>query len=77
MLSYSSVKTGEDAERGETYFRVQTSRCWYQVNVTPAVARVLGPGVDETYDLDDCDIPEGITQEGTALVAVIMFEEQE
>lgn len=78
MLSFSSIKTGENPERRETYFRVQTSKCWYQVNVVGnSLVRVLGPGVDETYDLDECDLPEDVTVEGIALIAVIMFEEQE
>lgn len=77
MLSFSSVKTGEDRERGEYYFRVQSTKCWYQVNVTPSLVRVLGPGVDETYDREEDELPKAISAEGLALLATILFEEEE
>jgi hypothetical protein len=76
MLSFSSVPVGVNEERGEYYYRVQSSKCWYQVNVLPSVVRILGPGVDETFDRGE-DLPDGLSLEGLVLVAVITFEEQE
>lgn len=76
MLSFSSIKVYEDTDAREAHYKVQSSKCWYQVVVRPDEVWVRGPGVDETFDVEE-DLPPRLSLEGLALAAVVYFEEQE
>lgn len=60
---------------GETIFSVQSSRCPYKVVVGQGEVHLSGPGVSETFPITE--ELEGLSEEGQALIAVIMFEEME
>lgn len=55
---------------------VRTSRTFYRVVISDSEARILGPGVDQTYTIGD-EIAEHLSSEGAAAVAVTLFEEGE
>lgn len=75
MLSFASREVFENEEGGFTIFQVQSSRCPYKVVVRRDEVSVVGPGVAEHFALPE--ELQGLSPEGQALVAVIMFEEME
>lgn len=78
MISIS-VNLSRDFGQSAVY-SVQTSKTFYQVVVGELEARVIGPGVDESYAIGpdgEDDISDSLSKEGQALVAVILWEETE
>lgn len=61
---------------GTVVYTVQTSKTFYQVVVNEVEVRVIGPGVDESY-LIGPEIPDSLSKEGQAAVAIILWEEGE
>ena len=74
-LSFASREEFSNEENGWTLYTVQSSRCPYKVTVYEDSVRVVGRGVEEDFDIDEHFA--GLSSEGIALIAVIMFEEME
>ena len=75
MLSLSSRPIFHNEDTGKGVVSVQSSRCWYRVALREDEVVIVGPGVEEIYSLED--LPQGLSFEGKALCAVLLFEEQE
>ena len=71
-----SISLSRDFGRS-TVFTVQTSRTFYQVVINALEAHVIGPGVDKSYSIGngDDDIPDTLSKEGQAAIAIILWEE--
>ena len=61
----------EDFGKSKVY-AVHTSRCFYRVVVGPLEVHLFGPGVEEIFTNT---IPDHLSPEGKALVAVVIWEE--
>lgn len=57
-----------------TVVRVQSLKCHYRVSISDGVANIMGPGVNEEYELADLG-PLELPAEAQAIIAVILFEE--
>jgi len=68
-----------DEEHKTAVITVTTTRCFYQVAIKDDEVTIVGPGVEEKYWIgpDDGQIPQHLTHEGVAIIAVTMFEEDD
>ena len=74
MPTYSTRVEFSDPEHKQALIRVQTDRCLYRVNTAGDEIQVMGPGVNETYSIEEDLFPcEG--SEALALLAIILFEQ--
>jgi hypothetical protein len=79
MISISTHISWRDPEHNSAVVQVGTTKCIYQVAIRGDEVTVVGPGVEEKYFIDSGNwpIPSNLTLEGTAVIAVIMFEEED
>lgn len=55
-------------------FEVKTDKTTYSVTIRDVQVQIVGPGVKETY-MAGGDLPEDMTHEGLACMAVLVFEQ--
>jgi hypothetical protein len=73
MSTYRTLHIGK--LDGARVISIQTDLTRYWVEEDGTEITVTGPGVDETYFVGD-EIPEGLSFEARALVAVLLWEDQ-
>jgi hypothetical protein len=54
---------------------VESDKTFYRAALKGNTLHLYGPGVDEHYEIGE-DIPSGLSDEHTALVAVLLWEDQ-
>ncbi len=59
---------------GNSLYEVKTDKTTYTVSVRDVQVTIVGPGVKETY-IAGGDLPEDMTHEGLACMAVLVFEQ--
>lgn len=74
MTQLTARVTFEDKEHNQAVVLVHTSKCFYSVVIRNSEATVVGPGIEETYNIGD-PIPDNLSYKGIAIVAVTLLEE--
>lgn len=74
MISLNARISYKDNEHSSAVVSVRTARCFYQVAIKGEEITIIGPGVNKSFTNEE--VPENLTNEGKAAVAVLLFEEE-
>lgn len=76
MISYTGRATYIDLDHDQAVVEIRSALCLYRVVVRGERVNVIGPGVEEDYYVG-VELPENLSLEARALIAIVLFELQE